>query len=359
MNIFIIILLIFAVIGFIDKAIGGKMELENEIDIGLSTMGTISIYNVGIYCLGITFVENNAEVITGFTNSFSMDPSIIIGCILATDLGAQPIALGVTGDKVMGYFSGIVVGGCLGQFVSFQLPVIFSMLDSVTKQKMIRGFIYGIVAIPFGLIAGGLVMGIPILKLLLNTSIIIVVCIALLIGFLRLPSATEKILLGISGIIKVVCQILFIMVIVGIFVPQINIVSKEVLLNALYLILRMTIIICGGLVLAKIITEILGNVLEKISRIMETDKLSTIGLLLNAISTLTVVPSLKNMDDNGKVLNGAFAVSGAYILGGQLAFVLLVAPNYAFAGFVTSKLTAGIMSIIIAVVVSKHKRERC
>ncbi|MGI6257858.1 MAG: ethanolamine utilization protein EutH, partial [Anaerovoracaceae bacterium] len=47
MDIFIIILMIFAVIGVIDKATGGRLGFEKEIDTGLSTMGTVAVYIVG------------------------------------------------------------------------------------------------------------------------------------------------------------------------------------------------------------------------------------------------------------------------------------------------------------------------
>ena len=356
MNIFVIILMIFAAVGFIDRAIGGRLGFEKEIETGLSTMGTLSVYIIGIYCLGTTFVQNNADAIAEATGILPVDPSIIIGCILAPDLGGQPIAMGLTPDKAMGYYSGIIVGGCLGQFISFQLPVIFSMLDLDIKQKMIRGFVYGIIAIPFGLVAGGLVMAIPLSKLFLNISIITAVCILLLAGFKRFPSVTEKILLGFSSIIESICQVLFVIVVAGIFIPKISVVPIDIILDALYLILRMTIIICGGLVISKLITKIFDRALKQIGYWFGTDKLSIVGLMLNMINTLTVVPHLKDMDANGKIINGAFAVSGSYILGGQLAFVLLVAPSGVFSAYIVSKLTAGIIGIIIAVAVSKRKK---
>lgn len=358
MDIFIIILMIFAVIGFIDKAAGGRLGFEKEIDTGLSTMGTVAVYIVGIYCVGTVLIEGNAAEIGRFTSLFPMDPSVLIGGILAPDLGGQPIAMGLAEDKAMGYFSGIIIGSCLGQFVSFQLPVIFAVMDPSTKEKMVKGFICGIIAIPVGLFAGGLVMGLSPLNLLRNISVITLICLLLLLGFLKAAKKTEKIILAFSGIVKFVCQILFVVVVVGIFVPGISIVPKDVVFGALLIALRMTIIVCGGLVLTKILIRRMGRTFSFLGEKMGTDKLAVIGLMLNMINSLTAITLFPRMDDRGKVINGAFCVSGAYILGGQLAFVLAVAPAFVFYGFIASKLTAGILAMVIGLWVESRGKNQ-
>lgn len=358
MDIFIIILMIFAVIGVIDKATGGRLGFEKEIDTGLSTMGTVAVYIVGIYCVGTVLIEGNGEEIGKFTSLFPMDPSILIGGILAPDLGGQPIAMGLAEDKAMGYFSGIIIGSCLGQFVSFQLPVIFAMMDSETKEKMVKGFICGIIAIPVGLFAGGLVMGLSPLDLLLNISVITLICLLLLLGFVRAAKKTEKVLLAFSGIVKFVCQILFVVVVVGIFIPKLSIVPMDIVFGALLIALRMTIIVCGGLVLTKILIKRMGRVFAFLGKKMGTDKLAVIGLMLNMINSLTALSLFPKMDNRGKVINGAFCVSGAYILGGQLAFVLAVAPAFVFYGFIVSKLTAGILAVAIGLWVESRGKKQ-
>ncbi len=348
MDVFVIVLAAFAALGFLDKAIGGRFGFDREIDSGLSTMGTMSVYIVGIYCVGTVLIEGNSETIGNATSFLPMDPSILSGGILAPDLGGQPIAMGLAEDRDMGFFSGLVIGGCLGQFVSFQLPVIFAVLDMETKQKMVRGFIYGIIAIPAGLVVGGLVMGIPPGKLFLNISIITLICLVLLMGFLKAPKQTEKIILTFSNIIKFICQILFVIVIAGLFIPKLSFVPGDLVLNALLIVFRMSIIVCGGLVLTRILTMYFGKAFDYLGEKMGTDKLGIIGLMLNMINSITAITLFSKMDDRGKIINGAICVSGAYILGGQLAFVISVAPAYVFYGYIASKITAGGLALAIA-----------
>ena len=53
------------------------------------------------------------------------------------------------------------------------------------------------------------------------------------------------------------------------------------------------------------------------------------------------------MDPKGKVICTAFAVSGAFVFGGQFGFVSGIAPEM-LGAFIISKIIAGIISIILA-----------
>ena len=51
MNIFIGILLIFALLGLFDKLFGGKLGLAAEFDSGLESMASLALSIVGVYCI--------------------------------------------------------------------------------------------------------------------------------------------------------------------------------------------------------------------------------------------------------------------------------------------------------------------
>lgn len=53
------------------------------------------------------------------------------------------------------------------------------------------------------------------------------------------------------------------------------------------------------------------------------------------------------MDDDGKIINAAFAVSGAFTFGGQLGYVSSVSKAMVMS-FIVSKLSAGIFAILLA-----------
>ena len=63
------------------------------------------------------------------------------------------------------------------------------------------------------------------------------------------------------------------------------------------------------------------------------------------------------MDRKGKVLNAAFSVCGAYVVGGQLAFVSSLTDSHQTAAYIICKLTAGILAIALASVIPAFSRE--
>ena len=74
---------------------------------------------------------------------------------------------------------------------------------------------------------------------------------------------------------------------------------------------------------------------------------AVLGLLANLVSNVSMLPLYSRMDVRGKVMNAAFCVSGAFIIGGQLAFVSGVAPE-AVGAFFACKLVGGILSAALA-----------
>lgn len=58
------------------------------------------------------------------------------------------------------------------------------------------------------------------------------------------------------------------------------------------------------------------------------------------------------MDDKGKVINAAFAVSGAFVFGGQLGFVSGISHK-AVTPFILAKLVAGLSGVFLADILIK------
>ena len=63
---------------------------------------------------------------------------------------------------------------------------------------------------------------------------------------------------------------------------------------------------------------------------------------------ISMLPLYGRMDVRGKVMNAAFTVSGAFCLGGQLAFVAAVATGQQVTAFLVAKLAAGLAAVWLA-----------
>lgn len=88
-------------------------------------------------------------------------------------------------------------------------------------------------------------------------------------------------------------------------------------------------------------------------KVFHLDPVSFSGILLNSISSVAMSPLWPQMSPRGKRINAAFAVSGAYMLGGQMTFAIAAENSRVLAAFFSAKVVAGALSILITVVQSE------
>jgi ethanolamine transporter len=62
------------------------------------------------------------------------------------------------------------------------------------------------------------------------------------------------------------------------------------------------------------------------------------------------------MDERGKVVNMAFAVSAAFVLGDHLAYTLSFSPD-AIIPMMIGKLTAGLLAVILAFILTRNNTQ--
>lgn len=98
----------------------------------------------------------------------------------------------------------------------------------------------------------------------------------------------------------------------------------------------------------EVINRIFKDRFEKIGQKFGINSVSVAGILGNLASNLLIFGTYKEMDPKGKVICTAFAVSEAFVFGGQFGFVSGIAHEM-LGSFIISKLTAGIISIVLAV----------
>ena len=70
-----------------------------------------------------------------------------------------------------------------------------------------------------------------------------------------------------------------------------------------------------------------------------------------------MLPLFGRMDKRGKAVNAAFSVSGAFVLGGQLAFVSSLESSRVVAIYMISKLVGGLCAIVAALLTTPAKVE--
>ena len=69
-----------------------------------------------------------------------------------------------------------------------------------------------------------------------------------------------------------------------------------------------------------------------------------------------MLPLFSQMDRRGKIINAAFSVAGAYVVGGQLAFVSSMIPPEWVTPYMANKLIAGVLGVALAILFDKKEK---
>ena len=96
--------------------------------------------------------------------------------------------------------------------------------------------------------------------------------------------------------------------------------------------------------------------LVKAGEKLNIDKYSILGIFTSLANCIPMLGIYDKMNNKGKVLNAAFAVSGAYTFGGQLGYIASVSSE-AVNPFIISKLVAGITAIMVASIVMQIEKK--
>lgn len=353
MNIFVVLMLCFAVLGLLDEILGGKLGFMPDFERGLTTMGGLAMSTVGFYSIGVSYVQNHAEAFAAAAEHMPFDPSLVVGCLLAPDMGALGIAQKVAASASIAIFTGSMVSGGLGATVGYQLPVFLAAVRKDEIPELMRGFIFGLIMLPAGLIVGGLMLGLSLSQLFFNMIPVLVLCAVLILAFVTVPSQTTRCLIVIGNGIRIISFLFFGIAVFSVFVPQYAVVDSVLVSEMLYMVLRMVIVACGGLVLSHIALDKLKKPIEAMGRFLGVNNESVVGLFLSCTQSLAMLPLFSQMDRRGKIINAAFSVAGAYVIGGQMAFVASLVPASAVTPYMANKFIAGVLAVILAIVCDK------
>lgn len=351
-------MLVFALVGFADKAFSLKWGLSESFDKGLMTMGTMVVPIVGICSVGAELVERHAGGLVEATQNMPFDPSMIVGAILAPDLGGYFIAKAMAATPEILIINGVVLGTLLGQAICFQLPVFLATVDRLDRPPVLKGFLVGITMIPAGMLAAEAVLRMDFIVFLGQFIPILIICALVALGLHRIPEGMIKGFSFIGKLIQIGTYILFALAIAGIFVPGISLASEESVYTALTILVKSAIIISGCLVLTEMVMKFFRPQLRKLAAKIGVNEISVVCMLMNCATSLAILPLFSRMDEKGKMLNAAFSISGAYILGGSMAFVSAVSIGYVVVIFMVAKVVSGFLSMFIMSKIYESQKKR-
>ncbi|SDY73072.1 ethanolamine transporter [Proteiniborus ethanoligenes] len=346
----------FAAIGAIDKLLGNKYGLGEKFNEGFMAMGSLSLTIIGIYALAPVLSTELSKIVTPIFAAIGADPSVFPASILACDMGGYMSAANMAQSKEMGLFSGLILASMLGATVVFTLPIGAGIIEKQDQYYFTKGILSGMVTIPIGSFVGGILLGVPIYILLINMIPIILMGLIFIIGLIKFQNKLVK---GFGYFSRLIMIIGALGLIVSIFerISGITLIQgMEPFDEGLKIVGSIVIVLCGAYPMMHIITKIFKAPLLKLGEKIGVGENAVVGILITLANSIPAFMMMKNMDNRGKVLCSAFAVSGAYTFGGQLGFVASIEKT-AIVPFVVSKIVAGISAIILGLILTRNIKE--
>ena len=353
-EIIIWIMAAFAVLGALDRILGSRLGIGKEFEEGILTMGSLALAMIGVITLAPVLAAVLKPVIVPVYRFLGADPAMFAGTILACDMGGGSLARELTADSQAALLGGVLTGSMLGATVVFTIPVAMGILRVEDRGFMAKGILCGIVTIPIGVLVGGLVAGFPIVMVLRNLIPIVLIAALIALGLWKFEKAMIK---GFGVFGKLIIALITVGLVAAIvealtgfaIIPGMNPIE-----DGFHTVGEIAIVLAGAFPLVYVLTKLLRKPLLKLGGLLGINDAAAGGLIASLANSIATFGLLKDMDDRGKVVNVAFAVSAAFVFGDHLGFTAGFAPEM-LPSVIIGKLSGGITAVAVALLLTRQR----
>ena len=358
----VFIMMIFMLVGAIDKIAGNKRGYGEKFDEGFNAMGPLAAAMAGVVAAAPVLCIILKPIIAPIYTLVGADPSMFATTLLACDMGGYPLAMQMAANESVGNFAGLILGTMMGPTIVFTIPVALSIIKKTDKPYLGAGVLAGLITVPIGCIVGGLAMNMTQYKMgigtiLVNLIPVIIIAGLIVVGLWVIPDKMirgfDKFGSGVTIVITIFTAIAVFEYETGIKFPLLNIMVEPdasgaiPLESGLLTCGQISCVLIGAFPLVEWITRTFGKPLESIGAKLGMNKEGSAGLVANLANNIAVFNIMGDMNPKAKLLNVAFAVSAAFVFGDHLGFTAGVNSEMIFP-MIVGKLTAGITALIVA-----------
>ncbi|WP_037986117.1 ethanolamine utilization protein EutH [Thalassobacillus devorans] len=346
-DIIILIVIAFLCIGAIDKIFGNRFGLGERFSEGFMAMGSLTLAMVGIISLAPVIANLLTPVVAPVYGLIGADPATFANTILAIDMGGYSLATEMSQHPDAELFAWVFLGTMMGPTVVFTIPVALGIIEKKDHPYFAKGILLGLITVPVGAFTGAMVAGLDKTIILINLVPAILISLVIAFGLWKKPSAmitgfsvfgrgVEA--LAIIGLTAIAVETLTGIVVIPNLTP---------LDEGIQIVGRLAIFLAGAFPMVAFISRAFDKYLAKVGGWLRISETSTTGLIASLAHSIPMLALLKEMEPRGKIINVAFAVSGAFVFGGHLGFVAGVNQEMVFA-MIVGKLVSGFSAIALA-----------
>ena len=364
-SVIMLIMMIFMLVGAIDKIRGNKLGYGEKFEDGFNAMGGLAMSMAGVVAAAPVLSMLLGPILKPIYGIFGASPAMFATTLLACDMGGYPLAMQLAGDDIaIGNFAGLILGTMMGPTIVFTIPVALGIIKKEDRGYLGAGVLAGMITIPIGCIVGGLMMNtlapeyhLGIITIIQNLIPVIIIAALIVIGLWCAPGPMIKGFnvfgTGVTIVITALTAIAVFEQITGIMFPVFHIMVENPadgsrgLDSGLLVCGQIAIVLIGAFPMVEWITRTFGKPLEKIGAALGMNEQGSAGMVANLANNIAMFNIMGEMNPKGKILNVAFAVSAAFVFGDHLGFA---AGNDAqmIVPMIAGKLVAGVTALIVA-----------
>ena len=342
----------FAVLGAIDRIFGNRWGLGKEFEEGILAMGSLALAMVGIVSLAPVLANLLKPVVVPVYSFLGADPAMFAGTILASDMGGGALAQQMTDDPRAALLGGVLTGSMLGATIVFTIPVAMGILKEEDRPAMAKGILCGIVTIPVGVLAGGLMAGFPVGMVLRNLIPIVLIAVLIALGLWRAERAMVKGFELFGKFVVIVVTVGLAAAIAEELTGYAIIPGMAPISEGFATVGTIAIILAGAFPLVFVLTKLLRRPLMAAGKLLGINDAAAAGLVASLANSIATFGMVKDMNHRGKVVNIAFAVSAAFVFGDHLGFTAGFAPEM-IGPMILGKLAGGVSAVAVAILLTK------
>ena len=352
--------------------------LGKEFMNGLHAVGHIFVPAAGIMA-SIPYLTLFIDRFVGpFFNMIGADPAIAATTILASDMGGYQLADALKASYE-GWVMALVVGFMAGATIVFSIPMGLAMLDKRDHKYMALGVMAGVLTIPIGALISSVLIVlfntqirdiisttsessyefvISYGQILINLAPLAIFVVLIAAGLKFFPNAmiTGFMVFGrlMDAGIKLVLVFSIVEIFTGLFTNVFGgwgfdpiMADEEDQFRALETAGYIGIMLAGAFPMVYLIRKYFSRPLEAGGQKMGLTSTGSAGLLATIANILAMFSLVRYMRPKDKVINIAFAVCAAFLLGDHLSFTANFQPTIILP-VILGKLIAGIIAIAFA-----------
>lgn len=359
-------------LGWLGRGIDGSGAQFEE---GFMAMGALGLAMVGITALAPVLANLLGPLVIPLYESVGASPAMFAGTLLANDMGAFSLAKELAGgDTAAWLYSGLILGAMMGPTLVFIIPVALGIIDPADRRFLALGTLAGIVTVPLGCIAGGLVAmysgievnGEPVqfslAMILVNMIPVLAVAVLIALGLKLCP---EKIIAGFEVFAKLLVGLITIGLAAAVvqftvgwtLIPGMDPIfmgegdEPGAVMRAIEVIGSIACVLLGAYPMVLLLTRWFGKPLMAVGKLLGMNADAAAGMVASLANVIPMFGMFGKMDARGKIINCAFAVSAGFALGDHLGFTAANMSAMIFPMLV-GKLFGGVTAVAVAMLIA-------